>query len=115
LLISALDIGPRFSTLVRPDWTRFRVIWSVGVHLGGLAIVFFLIRAGSWVTAVDFAVGGAGEYAHAARIVNQWIYFGLLVTAISSAAILVIRVARLLRQPRSRTGATRVEPAKEGN
>jgi TRAP-type C4-dicarboxylate transport system permease small subunit len=100
--------------LVRPDWTLFRTVYGVFVHCGGLAIVYFLIRADSWVTAADSAAGGANGYAHAAQIVNQWIYYGLLVTAIFSTVMLIVRVTRIIRQPRQGGGSTRVgEPAKE--
>ena len=113
VLLTALEIVRAVINLVRPDWTRFRAIWSVGVHLGGLAVVYTLIRAGSWVTATDSATGG---YTRAAQVVNQWIYYGLLATGIFSAAMLVVRVTRLIRQPRQSGGSARVgEPAKEGN
>src|SRR5207245_9283915 len=53
---------------------------------------------------------GAHRYLHsfptrrssdlAAQIVNQWIYYGLLVTAIFSMVMLIVRVTRIIRQPR---------------
>lgn len=91
VLLTVAEIVRATINLVRPDWTLFRAIYSLFVHFGGLAVVYFLIRAGSWVTAADSA-GGAG-YAHAAQIVNRWIYYGLWITAIFSAAMLIIRVA----------------------
>ena len=113
VLLTVAEIVRATINLVRPDWTLFRCVYSVFVHCGGLAVVYFLIRAGSWVTAVDSIAGGASQYARAAQIVNQWIYFGLLVTAIFSAAMLIVRVSRLVRQS---GGSTPVgEPAKEGD
>jgi len=115
VLLTVGEIVRATINLVRPDWTLFRSVYGVFVHFGGLAVVYFLIRAGSWVTAADSVAGGAGEYAHAAQIVNQWIYYGLLVTAIFSVVMLIVRVMRLIRRHQSGR-ATRVgEPAKEGN
>ena len=114
VLLTVAEIVRATINLVRPDWTLFRAVYSVFVHCGGLAVVYFLIRAGGWVTAADSAPGRPSGYVHVAQIVNQLIYYGLLVSAILSAAMFVFKVARLLRQPRQTAGATRVaEPAKE--
>lgn len=116
VLLTVAEIVRATINLVRPDWVLFRRVYSVFVRFGGLAVVYFLVRAGSWVVAEDSAGGGAGGYGHAAQIVNQWIYYGLLVTAIFSAVMLIVRVTRLIRPPRQSGGSTRVgEPAKEGN
>ena len=114
VLLTVVEIVRAMINLVRPDWTRFRAIVSVIVHGGGLAVVYFLIKAGSWVTAVDSAQGHPS--ARAMEIVNQVVYYCLWGTAALSAAMLVARVARLIRQPREDAGSPRVgEPAKEGN
>ena len=116
VLLTVAEIVRATINLVRPDWTLFRAVYSVFVHVGGLAVVYALIRAGSWVIGAASAGDAAGGYAHAAQIVNQWIYYGLLVTAIFSAAMLIVRVARLVRTQRGSRGSTPVgEPAKEGN
>lgn len=116
VLLTVAEIVRAAINLVRPDWTLFRGVYNLFVHCGGLAVVYFLIRAGSWVTAADSGAGGAGGYEHAAQIVNRWIYYWLLVTAIFSAVMFIFKVARLLRQQRRAAGSTRVgEPAKEGN
>lgn len=117
VLLTVSEIVRATINLVRPDWTLFRAVYGIFVQFGGLAVVYFLIRAGSWVTAADSAAGGATGYTHAAQIVNQWIYYGLLVSAIFSAVMLVVRVVRLIhRQPRQGSSSASVgEPAKEGN
>src|SRR5215469_16131884 len=116
VLLTVAEIVRATINLVRPDWTLFRSVYRVFVHFGALTVVYFLIRAGIWVTAADSLAGGADGYAHAAQVVNGWIYYGLLATAIFSAVILVVRMARLIRTRRQSGGSTRVgEPAKEGN
>lgn len=114
VLLTVMEIVRAIINLVRPDWTRFRGIVSVIVQGSGLAVVYFLIKAGSWVTAVDSAQGHPS--AHAMEIVNQIVYYCLWGTAGLSVAMLVARVARLIRPPRKDAASTRVgEPAKEGN
>jgi hypothetical protein len=115
VLLTVMEIVRATINLVRPDWTLFRAVYGVFVHCGGLAIVYALIRADSWVTATEFGAGGASGYAHAAQTVNQWIYYGLLVTAIFSAVMLIVRVARLIRQPRRGAASPRVAEQANGN
>jgi len=113
VLLTVAEIVRATINLVRPDWTLFRAVYSVFVHCGGLAVVYFLIEASSWVMAVDSA---AGEYARTVGIVNQIIYYALLITGIFSTVMLVVRVTRLIRGPRSHARATGVgATAKEGN
>ena len=113
VLLTVVEIVRATINLVRPDWVRFRAIVAVIVHGGGLAVVYFLIKAGSWVAGVDSATG---QYGSAVEIVNQVVYYCLWGTAALSAAMLVARVTRLIRPPRQRIGSPRVgEPAKEGN
>jgi hypothetical protein len=113
VLLTVAEIVRAVINLVRPDWTRFRAFFSVLVHSGGLAVVYLLIKAGSWVTAAGSA---AGEYARAVEIVNRSIYYGLLFAGIFSAVTLVVRVTRLIRQVRGQAGSHSVgAPAKEEN
>jgi hypothetical protein len=113
VLLTVVEIVRATINLVRPDWMRFRAVVGVIVHGGGLAVVYFLIKAGSWVAAVDSATG---DYKRAMEIVNQVIYYCLWGTAALSVAMLVVRVARLIRPPRQDAGSPGVgEPAKEGN
>jgi hypothetical protein len=113
VLLTVAEIVRAIINLARPDWIRFRAIVGVIVHSGGLAIVYFLIKAGSWVAAVDSAAEG---FRHAVEIVNQVVYYCLWGTAALSAVMLIARVARLIRPPRRGAGSARVgEPAKEEN
>jgi hypothetical protein len=99
VLLTVAEIVRATINLVHPDWMRFRAIYGVIVHCGGLAVLYFLIKGGSWVVASGSA---AGEYTHTAEIVNQIVYYSLLMTGILSAVMLVLRIARLIRRPRSR-------------
>jgi hypothetical protein len=113
VLLTAAEIVRAIINLVHPDWMLFRKVYSVLVHFGGLAVVYFLIKARSWVTAAGSAAGG---YARSVEIVNRSIYYALLFAGIVSAVMLIARVARLVRQPRSRAGSSSVGAhAKEGD
>ena len=78
--------------------------------------MYFLIKTGSWVAAGGPAAEQASEYAHAVEIVNLSFYYALLVGAIFSAVMLVLKVMRLIRGPRSRADTPSVgAPAKQGD
>src|SRR5215831_14518696 len=113
VLLTVAEIVRATINLVRPDWTVFRTIFNVVVHSGGLLIVYFLIRAGSWVVAVG---DHPDEYAHAAEIVNKTVFYALPVVAMLSAGMLVVKISRLIRGLRGRAGSPGVGvTAKEGN
>ena len=113
VLLTVAEIVRATINLVRPDWTLFRTIFNVLVHSGGLLIVYFLIKAGSWVMAVGES---AGEYGHAAEIVNKTVFYALPVVAMLSAGMLIVRISRLIRRLRGRAGSPGVGvTAKEGN
>jgi hypothetical protein len=113
VLLTVAEIVRATINLVRPDWTRFRAVFSVLVHLGGLTVVYSLLRAGSWVTAAD---PSAGANARAVEMVNQGMYWLLLAAGILSGVMLVLRIAKLARQRRSEASPPSVgAPVKNGN
>ena len=116
VLLTVAEIVRATINLVRPDWTRFRAVYSIVLHFGGLLVLYYLVRAGSWVAAVGSGAEGAAHFARSLAIINRWIYFGLLVAAIYSVVMLLVKVTRLvrsLRRPAASPGATTA--AKEGN
>ena len=116
VLLTVAEIVRAIINLVRPDWTRFRAIFSIFSHSAGLVVAYFLIRAGSWVVAGGSAAEHAEDYARTVEIVNQCIYYSLVLAAVFSAVMLVIRVAALLRSFRGRAGSPGAgAPVKEGN
>src|SRR5262249_54413370 len=113
VLLTVAEIVRAIINLARPDWTLFRAVFNVVSHSLGLVLAYFLIKAGSWVVAGGPAVERTGEYAHAAEIVNQCIYYSLIAAAVFSAVMLVIRIARVIRQAGGRGGpASLGAPAK---
>lgn len=116
LLLTVGEIVRAMINLVRPDWSRFRAVYNIVLRAGGLLVVYYLLRAGSWVAAVGSATEITEQYAHSLAIVNQWIYFALLVAAILSVVMLIVKVTRLVRSLGRGAGSPSVTArAKEGN
>jgi hypothetical protein len=113
--LTALEIVRASINLVRPDWVRFRAYYGVFVQAAGLVIVYFLIKAGSWVEAANPA-SGAVNYARTVEIINRCFLYALVGTAVFAGVMILIRVMRLIRQPQGQNGSASVGArAKEGN
>jgi hypothetical protein len=116
VLLTVAEIVRAIINLVRPDWTRFRVVYSLIVQSGGLVVVYFLIKAGSWVAEAGSSVNASPDYAQAVAIVNQGFYYLLIGAAIFSSVMLVVRTARLIRRLRRPGESTHIRAAaKQGN
>jgi hypothetical protein len=114
--LTALEIVRACINLVRPDWVRFRAYYGVFVQAAGLVIVYFLIKAGSWVEAANSGAGGAANSARTVEIVNRCFLYALVSTAVFSGVMLLLRVMRLVHQPRGQNRSTSVGArAKEGD
>src|SRR5215469_109661 len=71
LLLTVAEIVRATINLVRPDWTRFRAVYNIVLHAGGLVVVYYLLRAGTWVAAAGSSPEISEQYAHSLAIVNQ--------------------------------------------
>jgi hypothetical protein len=116
VVLTDLEIVRAIINLVRPDWTQFRAIARVILQAGGLAVMWFALKVGSWVTVANPAADGADKLAHVVHIVNQCFLYGLVSAAIFSAAMIVFRITELTRRRRWDAGPRSVgSAAKEGN
>ena len=116
VVLTDLEIVRAIINLVRPDWTQFRAIARVILQAGGLAVMWFAMKAGSWVTVANPGADGADKFAHVVHIVNQCFLYGLGSAAIFSAAMIVFRITELTRRRRWDAGPRSVgSAAKEGN
>jgi len=116
VLLTVAEIVRAIINLVRPDWTRFRAVYRLILHSGGLVVVYFLIKAGSWVEGTGSSVNRSPDYAQTVAIVNQCFYYLLIGAAIFSSVMLVVRTAALIRQLRRPGDATQMNAAaKQGN
>ena len=86
------------------------------LHAGGLAVAYFLLKAGTWVTAVDGGANVPGGSRGTVEIVNEVFYWALLFAVILSAGMLVLRIVDFAQRWRrqGRGNGTSVA-AKEGN
>ncbi|MGC2526332.1 MAG: hypothetical protein WA639_01190 [Candidatus Acidiferrum sp.] len=103
VLLTDIVIVRAIINLVRPDWTGFRAIARLILHASGLAVVFMLIRAGSWVVAADAVANKTPAYAHSVEIVNGCFYYTLIVTGVVSAGMLVFRIVKMIQRRRWQT------------
>jgi hypothetical protein len=116
VLLTVAEIVRAIINLARPDWVRFRAVVRVMVQAGGLAVVYFLIKAGTWVTATGPLTDGTSNSVRTLGIINQCFLYGLVSTAIFSGVMLVLRIAQLIRQPGGQSGSRNISAtAKEGN
>lgn len=115
VLLTVAEIVRAVINFVRPDWTLFRAVYSMILHTAGLVLVYFLIKAGSWVLAFGPVTERTVGYVRTVEIVNQCFYYGLVGAGILSAVLLVVRIARLVRRARGQAEPTRVETVKQGN
>jgi len=79
-----------------PAWVRFRCWVQMGMNATCLAIVCFLIQARVWVT-LRVPDGTVDVHERAVAVVNQSVFFGLLIAAAILIAMLIVDVRRLLR------------------
>ena len=100
VFLTSLGIVQAVINLFRPRWTRLRTLVSLFLQAAGLAVVCFLLRAGTWVTVADSAASHSAGYSRAAELVNKGIFYFLLIAAAISVVQLVLKVARLMRKQR---------------
>ena len=93
--------------VVRPDWVRFHSLMSVVLRLGGLVICYLLIRAGNLI--VSAHATASVDYHRVAQVVNQAIYYSILITAAVSLVQLVKDVRRLVANSSDRISVGRVQ------
>lgn len=116
VLLTVAEIVRAMINLVRPDWVRFRGFVRVFVQAGALAVLYFLIKAGSYVTAAGSIANGGDNSPRTIEIINRCMLYSLVGAAVFSAGILVLRIAQVIRQPRGQSGSGNVgATAKEGN
>jgi hypothetical protein len=67
--------------IAQPNWIRFRDSVAVFLDIGGLAILYILLSAHTWIVPVAAAAANSGAQ-HFVSVINQWIPYGLWVAAV---------------------------------
>jgi hypothetical protein len=101
VFLTSLGVVQAVINLFRPRWARLRTPVSLVIQAASLAVLGFLLKAGSWVTVADSAGSHSAGYSRAAELVNQSVFYGLLIAAAISVVPLALRIARLLRGRRN--------------
>jgi hypothetical protein len=116
LMLTVAEVVRAVINLAQPDWVRFRAIVRVLLHAGGLAVTYWLMRAGSWVTSGDVTGEKAGDLAHTVDVVNQVFHYALIGALVLSAGMLIFRIVELVQRWRWQDASRSVgSVAKEGN
>jgi len=105
VLIVLLGMAQAGINVLRPDWTRFRYAARVGTGAITLIVVYFLVRAHEWIILASPAGTASGNHSHAMEIINQWIFYSLLLTALIAILLLLRNFWRLFRVPQARAAA----------
>ena len=104
LVILAVSIAQAIINLFRPEWVRFRRAVHVGTELAGLGILIYLLRADHWIVL-------ANGSPNAPDSVNQFVFYGLLSTAIGFVIVILLDSWKLIRGERPREQARQPQTA----
>ena len=85
----------------RPAWTPFRSMARIALHVGSLAVVLLLLRAGEWVV-VKPDLADTRNLGHVVDVINVSCQIGLVM----AIAMTLVEMAREIRRWRSRRSST---------
>lgn len=115
VLLTFIGMARAAINLFRPDWTRFRAISQILIETAGSGIVFLLLKAGTWVVLAEPTASHATDYSRALAIVNQCIFYGLMVGAVISVTQVALTVVRLVRSRRNSPATSSLDHVSERN
>lgn len=87
-------------TLVRPEWVRFHWALRIFRRVGGLVLCYVIIRSTNPMV-IASVIGNSGAE-HLAQIVNQTVYYSVLITAATFGVQLAFDTHRLVSYQRGR-------------
>jgi hypothetical protein len=90
--------------LLRPDWVRLRTAYQLLSNFMWLVILFFLLRAGSWIVVPETAV--TGSYQRTAVVLNQYLRYILIGLSVVAAYAVFLHLRRLFRRARTSSAFT---------
>ena len=106
ILVALVGMLQSAINLFYPRWVRFHAWTRMGMNAASLAIVYFLLRARVWVTLNDPDATAANNHQHGIAIINQSIFYSLLIAVLILVGFLVVDVRRLLRDRQTKEQAT---------
>jgi hypothetical protein len=96
VVVAIIGMLQAVATFYFPGWVRFRCWVQMGMNAAALAMVYFLIQARVWVT-LRVPDGTVDVHERTVAIVNQSVFFGLLIAVAILIGLLIVDVRRLLR------------------
>jgi hypothetical protein len=106
ILVALVGMLQSAINLFSPRWVRFHAWTRMGMNAGSLAIVYFLLRARVWVTLNDPDATVVNNHQHGIAIINQSIFYSLLIAVLILAGFLIVDVRRLLRDRQTKEAVT---------
>ena len=91
--------------LFRPDWVRLHSVFRIVSAMAWLLILFFLLKAGTWVVLADLPGTPAEGYRRTVEILNQSFHYGLWGVGIATAIDLFRHLRKLFRNSHSRVSS----------
>jgi len=88
LLILVTSVAQGIVNLFRPEWVRVKRVVSVVTDIAGLGVLIYLLRADEWITSTSGA---------APANINEFVYYGLLSSAVVFFIVIVIDAWKLIR------------------
>jgi hypothetical protein len=106
ILIALVGMLQSAVNLFYPRWVRFHAWTRMGMNAASLAIVYFLLRARVWVTLNDPDATAANNHQHGIAIINQSIFYSLLIAVLILVGFLIVDVRCLLRDRQAKQPVT---------
>jgi hypothetical protein len=100
MILALLGMVQAAVSLFRPDWVWLSSGARIAGRCAGLVIAIVLLRADTWVTALDDASYPSATYLHVVAIVNQTFYWSLWGCIVLSLLLLARDLVRLAGKPR---------------
>lgn len=102
LLLQLAGIIQASVNLFRPQWVRFRSVVRVVTGGIGFGLLYVLLKAGVWIVLANPAENLASDIPRVLAVVNQSIFYGLVIAGLISALTLLPDIRRLRRSQRDR-------------
>jgi hypothetical protein len=91
--------------LLRPDWVRLRRVYQLLSNAMWLVILFFLLRAGSWIVILQTSGSSAEDYRRTTVILNECLLYTLIGLSVVGAYAVSHELRRLFRRPGKGSGS----------
>jgi hypothetical protein len=97
MLFQVIGIVQASINLFRPDWVQFHAAVQVGLEIAVLIVLGVLLAEGNWVVLLDTAGSSVDKLQEILKYINQYFFYGLLISGAVSIVQLVLKTRHLIR------------------